>query len=196
MSDTDTTVATPVETPAEEKGKTRQMSFTVLDSGVIRAEFGPGLDPVDLDPATVPENVLSAATIEGLISRARGYSSRLEGADRTPAALREVTEKAFSNLVAGIWKIERTGAGSAEFSIEVEAAWVFRKMREATGGAPAGTLEQTAENFAKLTEEQRTELKALPRYKAAYSQVKAERAAKKAAADLAKAEKAEENIDF
>lgn len=181
MSDQETL---PVETLPEEKekGKTRQMSFSVTDDGLIRADFGEGVEPLFCNPGLLPENVLSAATVEGVISRARGYSSRLEGVERTPSALREVTEKAFTNMLAGIWKVERSGPGSTEYTIEVEAAHLFRIMREKSQGKEyLGTMAETAENFAKLTDEQKKTLKALPRYQLALVEVKERKAAEKRA---------------
>lgn len=68
------------QTPAHKK----QMAFSVLDSGEIEASFGPGFEPLRLNPADVPEAVQLLAISEGLISRSRGYVSRLEGEDRTP----------------------------------------------------------------------------------------------------------------
>jgi len=160
----------------------RQMSFTVLEDGSIRAEFGEGIDPLFLNPAMVPETIMAAAVTEGLIARARGYGSKLEGAARTPSALREVTAKAFENLLAGVWKIERTGTGSAEYTIEVEAAHLFRIMRgKAAGTEYTGTLAESAENFAKLTEDQKKQIKALPRFQLALAEVKEKRAAEKRA---------------
>lgn len=171
--------ATPA---ADAPAKVRQMSFTVLEDGTIRAEFGEGIEPLSLNPALVPESIMAAAVTEGLIARARGYGSKLEGAARTPSALREVTAKAFENLLAGIWKIERSGAGSTEYTIEVEAAHLFRIMREkAAGREYTGSMAESAENFAKLTEDQKKQVKALPRFQLALAEVKERRAAEKRA---------------
>jgi hypothetical protein len=55
-------------------------------------------------------------------------------------------------------------------------------MRAKAKGEPvesAGTIEQAAENFAKLSDEQKKTLKALPRYQLALAEVKAARAAAK-----------------
>ncbi len=196
VTDVPVTTEPPAETP-KEKGNSRQMSFTVLDDGTIRADFGPGIEPLSLNPGTVPEAILAAATTEGLISRARSYTSKLEGDSRTPAALREVIAKAFSNLLAGVWKIERSGAGGTEYTIEVEAALVFRQMRAASKGETcADTLETVAAQWATLTPEQQKQLKELPRYKAAFAQVKAQRQAEKAAALMKKADEDEANAPF
>lgn len=168
----------PVQGPPE-KAKTRQMTFTVLDDGVIRAEFGEGVEPLTLNPAAVPESLQAAAMTEGLISRSRGYTSRLTDADRTPNALRAAVAKAFENLLAGVWKMERA-PGEAEFSIEVEAAFLFRQMRAKAKGEPfTGTIQESADNFATLSDEQKKTLKALPRYQLALAEVKQARATKK-----------------
>jgi hypothetical protein len=180
---------TTTETSTEEKGKTRQMSFSVLDSGEIRAEFGEGIEPLTLNPADVPEHVLAAATVEGLIARSRGYTSKLEGDGRTPAALREATAKAFENLLAGVWKIERGGTGQSEYSIEVEAAWLFRKKRaEKKGETFTGTVAEAAEGFAKLTDDQKKELKAVALYRVCFAEIKAQRDAIKLAKLVKEAE--------
>lgn len=178
----------------EEKG--RQMTFTVLESGEIRADFGPGLDPLTLNPAEVPESLYSAAVAEGLMSRARGYTSKLTGDARTPAALRDVIAKAFENMKAGVWKIERVAGGSSEFSIEQEAAWMFRSKRAAAKGETfTGTLAEAAEAFTALTDDQKKTLKALPLYRLCYAEVKAQRDAEKLAKLKADASKAE-GFDF
>jgi hypothetical protein len=170
------------ENPQEPKAdKTRQMTFTVGEDGQIRADFGEGIDPVFLNPGAVPEVVAAAAVTEGLISRSRGYTSRLTGAERTPAALRDAVAKAFANLMSGVWKIERAAGAGQEFSIEVEAAFLFRKMRaEAKGEEFTGTLEEAAAQFASLDDEQKKKLKATPRYQLAFAEVKAARQAAKA----------------
>ena len=201
MTDTttdQTTTDAPAEnSPAEKETSKRQMSFSVLDDGTIRADFGPGLDPLTLNPGAVPETVLAAATTEGLIARARGYTSKLEGATRTPDSLREAIAKAFENLLAGVWKIERIGGGGTEYTIEVEAALVFRQMRAASKGEVcADTIEVVAANWETLTEDQRKQVKDLPRYKAAFAQVKAARQAEKAKALMAQADKAEADAPF
>lgn len=163
--------------PAPAPAKTRQMTFTVLDDGNIRAEFGEGIDPLLLNPASVPEKLQVAAVTEGLISRLRGYTSRLTDTDRTPANLAAAIKKGMENLQAGVWKIERAAGEGAEFPIEIEAAFLFRQMRaKAKNEDFKGTLAEAAENFAKLTDEEKKTLKALPRYQLAYAEVKAARA--------------------
>ena len=194
MTPDNQTPETP-ETPVEKTTK-RQMSFSVLDTGEIRADFGAELEPLILAPASVPEEIQAAAVTEGLISRLRGATSKLADADRTPENLRAAIAKGMENLLAGIWKIERA-PGTAEVSIEVEAAWLFRKLRaESKGEEFTGTLAEAAENFAALTDEQKKTLKALPRYQAAAAQVKADRQAKKAAKLSAKADAEEDDSPF
>ena len=176
------TEVTPVTATPEAPAKVRQMSFTVLEDGTIRAEFGEGIEPLSLNPALLPESIIAAWVTEGAIARARGYGSKLEGAGRTPAALREVTAKAFENLLAGIWKIERSGSGVTEFTIEIEAAHLFRVMRDkAVGKVYEGTMADVSENWAKLTDDQKKQVKALPRYQLALAEVKEKRAAEKRA---------------
>lgn len=185
-----------IETPAvAEKPKTRQMSFTVLENGHIMAEFGEGVEKLHLDPGKIPESMQSAAMAEGLISRARGYTSRLTDAERTPQALHVAIAKAFANLLAGVWKAERA-TGEAEYSIEVEAAFLFRQMRAKAKNEPfEGTLAEAAEGWAKLSDEQKKQLKALSKYQLALAEIKAKRAAEKLTAQRAKAEK-EPDIGF
>lgn len=178
----DETSTAPEVVATEAPAKVRQMSFTTLEDGTIRAEFGEGLEPLFLNPALLPESIITACVTEGAISRARGYNSKLEGAARTPAALREGTAKAFENLLAGLWKIERSGTGIAEFTIEIEAAHLFRVMRDkAAGKVYEGTMADVSENWAKLTDDQKKQVKALPRYQLALSEVKEKRAAEKRA---------------
>ena len=188
----------------------RQMSFSVLDDGRIEAAFGDSVEPLYLNPADVPEAVQLLAISEGLISRTRGYVSRLEGDDRTPENMRLAVEKGFSNLMAGIWKLERgEGGGSVDFTIEVEAAWLFRKMKaESKGEAFTETLSDTKALWDSLTDDvkdadgkvtekgQKSVVKALPRYQQALAQIKAQRAAAKAAKLAKKADEAEEDSPF
>lgn len=174
----------------------RQMTFSLLDNGEIRADFGPGLDPLTCNPALLPENLVSLAVAEGIMSRARGYTSKLTGDSRTPAALREAIAKAFENMMAGVWKIERVGGGSSEFSIEQEAAWMFRQKRaEAKGEQFTGTLAEAADAFSALSDDQKKTLKGLPLYRLCYAEVKAARDAEKLAKLKADASKAE-GFDF
>jgi len=165
------------------------MSFHVLENGDIRADFtDPDVESLTLALADVPEAVRLAAVTEGLISRARGYASKLTDAERTPAALADAVKSAFANLIAGVWKAPRATA-AAEFSIEVEAAHLFRKMKaETKGEAFTDTLETVDALWNSLTDEQKKQVKDLPRYKAAYAQIKAARQADRAAKLLRKAE--------
>lgn len=176
-------------TEAKTPEKTRQMTFTVLESGIVRADFD-GQEPLFLEPGLIPEHIQGAAMTEGLISRTRGYTSKLEGEGRTPAALRDAVAKGFAQLMAGIWKIER--AASASFTLEQEAAHVFKLMRaKVTGVEYTGTPAESAMAFDALTDEQKKTLKALPRYQLAYAEVKAAAAAAKAQKlqdDIAKSE--------
>jgi len=179
----------PVQTPEATEKKTRQMSFTVLDSGEIRADFGEGVEPLTLNPAMVPESLQALAIVEGFISRLRGATSKLQGEDRTPDNLRSAVDKGMQSLLSGVWKIERASSGVTEFPIEVEAAWVFKRLKaESKGETFTVTLEEAAAAWATLTEDQKTQLKALPRYQLARAQVKAQR-------DAAKLAKLQKSVD-
>lgn len=168
-----------------EDTKTRQMTFSILDDGTVRADFGPGLDPLTFAPATeLPEALFPQAIASGVVNRARSYTSRATGEDRTPAKLRDLIAKAFADLKAGVWERIREGGGADEISIEAEAAHIFRQKRDP---AYTGTLADSAAAFAVLTDDQKKTLKGLPRYQAAYAEVKAKRAAEKAAKLAAKA---------
>jgi len=189
-------VQAPVATP-ETETKKRQMSFTVLESGEIRADFGEGVEPLTLNPASVPESLHAVAIAEGFISRLRGHTSKLTADDRTPENLRSAVEKGIAALLAGTWKIERTGGAGVEYSQEVEAAWLFRQMRaKSKGEKDTSTFAEAAENFAKLTDEQVKQLKALPRYQVAFQEVKAKRAAEKLAKLTAKLDADGEDVGF
>lgn len=173
--------------------KTRQMTFSILDDGSIRADFGPGLDPLTFNPSTqLAEALYPQAIAGGVVNRVRSYTSRLAGDARTPAALREAVAKGFADLMAGVWERVREGAGE-EISIEAEAAHVFRQKRDPSY---AGTLEDSAAAFSALTDDQKKKLKALPRYQAAYADIKAKRAAEKAAKMAKKAEASEDSGDL
>ena len=196
--------------PTAEPKKTRQMSFTVLETGEIRADFGPGLDPIAFNPAELPEGIFPQAVAEGVISRLRGYTSKLSDSDRTPANLRTAIAKGLENLQAGIWAVQRAPGAGGEYSIEAEAAYLYRKGKfeaENPGQVYTNTLAQDAEAYAALSEDtknpdgtvtqgQKSKLKKVARYAAAYAQVKADRAAKKAAKLASKAEESEEESDF
>lgn len=193
MSDTDTTNA-----PTTESKKVRQMAFAILDDGTIEASFGPGVEPLHLQPSLVPEAVQLAAIAEGLISRTRSYIGRLEGDDRTPEKMREQCALGFKNLLDGVWKLERSGGGGGtEYTIEVRAALLFRQLKaSAKGETCADTLETVATMWAAFTDDQKKQVKALPRYQQALATVKAEAAAAKAAKLAKKADAAEEDSPF
>lgn len=188
------TAPTPVSTAPSK----RQMGFQILEDGSIRAEFGEGVEVISFNPADVPEAIHAAAMTEGIISRLRGYTSKLTDKDRTPESLRAAIAKGVENLKNGVWKIERApGEGTADYPMEVEAAYIFRKMRAAAKNEEfTETLPQCAEAFAKLTEEQVKTLKALSRYQLALAEVKADRAAKKKAALQAKIDKEGDDSGF
>jgi len=185
---TETTTPTPA---------TRQMSFHILDTGEIRAEFGPGLDPLTINPATeVPESLYPAALAEGIISRLPAFGSKLSGDDRTPANLRAAVAGGMARLIAGEWKVERTpGTGGTSFTIDAESAHVYRRLKfeEANPGqAYTGTLAADAEAFSALPDDKQAALKTVARFQAARAQVVAARAAAKAAKLAKKADKEEE----
>ena len=182
---------TPNETPETEteSTKTRQMSFHILDDGTVRADFVGDVESLTLSLSDVPEALKIAAIADGVISRARGYASKLTDEERTPAKLAEQIALAFANIKAGIWKAPRATSAVTEYSIEIEAAWLFRKMKaETRGEAFTENMGSVFTLWEGLTDEQRKQVKDLPRYKAAFAQVKAQRQAKKAEKLLRKAE--------
>jgi hypothetical protein len=207
MSDLETVTPETPETP--KTTHKRQMSFTVLDDGTIEATFGKGVDPIRLNPTETPERVQFAAITEGLISRARSYTSKLQDSERTPENLSKAVAKAFENLRNGVWKIEREASdGEPTYTIEVEAAFLFRKMKAESKNEPfTETLADVAALWESLTDDeteekdgkkvvtkvgQKSQVKALPRYQQAYAQIKADRALAKAKKLAEKADKAEE----
>lgn len=187
---------TPVQAPAP--AKVRQMAFTILEDGTIQATFGDNVEPATLNPSAVPEAVQLAAIAEGLISRTRSYIGRLEGDDRTPEKMREQCLVGFNNLLAGTWKLERgQGGGSTEYTIEVRAALLFRQLKaKAKGEDCADTLETVAGMWAGFTDDQKKQVKALPRYQQALATVKAEAAAAKAEKLAKKADADEADSPF
>lgn len=195
MTDQTTTETPAPETQAPEKTNKRQMTFAILENGNIQASFGEGIDPLVLDLSTVPEAVQLAAITEGLISRTRGYTANLVDADRTPAKLAERVAKAFANLQAGVWKIERGEGAGETFTIDEEAAHVFRIKRGEKKNEPyTKTLAETAKEWGALTEDQRKTAKTVPLFQLARAEVKARRDAEKME-KLAKAV-AEDTTDF
>lgn len=178
--------------------RTRKMHFYVLDDGTIQAQFGEGVEPVSLDPNAIPEQVRADAVTEGLISRLRSYASRFTDAERTPENLRSAIEKGVSNILSGTWKLERGDGNPAEtYTIEQEAAYLFRKRKaEGQGAAFDETIAETAELWKGLTDDQRKQVKDLPRFQACLAEVKAERQARKAERLAAKAQEQESEVDF
>lgn len=178
--------------------KVRQMAFTILEDGTIQATFGDNVEPATLNPSAVPEAVQLAAIAEGLISRTRSYIGRLEGDDRTPEKMREQCLVGFNNLLAGTWKLERgQGGGSTEYTIEVRAALLFRQLKaKAKGEECTDTLETVAGMWAGFTDDQKKQVKALPRYQQALATVKAEAAAAKAEKLAKKADADEADSPF
>jgi hypothetical protein len=183
---------------SDDKLKTRQMSFAILEDGTVRADFGTGVAPLSFHPASLPESLFPAALAGGFIGRLRAYTSRLSGDDRTPSALRTAIEKGLADLKAGIWTTEREpGSGAGEISIEAEAAYAYRvKRAESKGEVYSGTMEQAAADFAALTDDQRKQLKALPRYQLAYAEVKARRTAERAEKLAKKVSAEEDDVSF
>lgn len=204
MPDTDTNVgevvAAPVPAPAlAEPKKVRQMSFNILESGEVHAEFGEGVDPLRFNPSALPETIFPQAVTAGVISMLRSYTSRLADADRNPVNLRKMIAAGLEDLQAGRWGRGRAGGGVAEFSLEGEAAHLWRTLafREANPGEDyPGTLEKDAADYAALPAEKQAKLKATPRWALALAQAKADRAARKAAKMAAAKQEASEEVDF
>lgn len=179
---------------AEPEKKGRQMSFTQLADGSIQASFGEGIDPITLSLLDLPESITAAAVTEGVISRLRGYTSKLVDDKRTPAALAEAVAKGIENLKAGVWKIERDGVATPEHSIEVEAAFLFKQQMAAKKGVEfTETLDTVAVAFAALTPEQVKQLKGLTRYQLCYAEVKDQRSKAKLEALRKKVDAEEDN---
>lgn len=186
------------QTAPEAKTKTRQMTFTVLENGSVQASFpDSGLENFEFTPANLPEALYPAAMIEGVISVMRSAMGKLSGDERTASAMREILVKRWETLSAGQWKLERGESVGAGYSIEVEAAFLFRQKRAVQKGldiSTAGTLEEAAANFAALADDKIARLKADPVYKAAYAEIKAKRAMANAAKLAAKAEASTEDF--
>lgn len=177
MSDTQTQTETTSESAETSK---RHMSLSVLDNGNIRADFDAGVESIEFAPGDLPESILPAAVAEGLMSRLRSYTSRLNGAGRTPEALRKAIAQGVEDLRNGVWTRTRA-EGIGEISQEAEAAHVFRQLRAAAKGETyTGTLEDDVKAFRDLGDEQKKLLKATDLYKTAMAKVKADRAAKTA----------------
>jgi hypothetical protein len=169
------------------------MTFSVLESGEVRADFGEGIEPIVFMPANLPESLFPQALAKGFITRLQGYTSRLSGEGRTPETLRAAVATGLEDLKAGKWAAERI-AGESEISIEGEAAYRYRVGRaKDKGEVYSGTLADAARDYAALTDDQKKKLKAVPRFAAAYAAVKAER--QTARAEML-AKKAGEEIDF
>ncbi len=175
---------TPNTAPA---ATSRQMAFAILADGSIQASFGPGLEDITFTRAEFHPATIEPAISAGIVSRLRAFTSRCTGEDRTPEKLRAAISLGIESLKRGEWTTERTPA-ALETTIEVEAAWGFRKARAAAEGREfTETLAETAVAWAALSDEQQAKVKALPRYAAILAAVKAERQAAKAAKLAAKA---------
>ena len=109
-------LTTPNETPETEteSPKTRQMSFHILDDGTIRADFVGDVESLTLPLSEVPEALKISAIADGVISRARGYASKLTEDERTPQNLAKQIALAFANIRAGIWKAPRATSAVTE----------------------------------------------------------------------------------
>jgi len=190
-----------VQTPeVKSEAKTRQMSFSVLDDGSVQATFpDSGLEPVSFKPAAIPEALYADALTEGVISVCRGALGKLSGDARTPENMRAALVAKLDAIMGGQWKTPRAaGDGVTSFSIEAEAAWIFRQKRATAKGEPiesVGTLAEASAAFAALDDAQKAKLKAVPLYQAAYAEVKAARAAANAA-KLAKKAQDSDEVDF
>lgn len=184
------TNTTPAGETTPEKATSRQMAFAILDDGSIQASFGPGLENITFLREEFHPSTIEPAISAGIVSRLRAFTSRCTGDERTPENLRAAIALGVESLKKGEWAAERTPA-ALETTIEVEAAWGFRKARATAEGREfTETLAETAVAWAALTDEQQAKVKALPRYAAILAAVKAQRAAAKAAKAAAKAEKA------
>lgn len=189
------------ESSTSTESKKRQMTFSVLEDGSVRADFpDSGLESFSFAPTAIPEGLYPDALTEGVISRLRGHMGRLTGENRTAENLRAALVKGWETIAGGTWRMEReSGGAGTTFSIEVEAAWIFRQKRAVSLGQTAesiGTLEESSVAFAALSDEQKEKLKAVPMYKAAYAEVKARRAAENAAKLAKKAEDSGEAAFF
>jgi hypothetical protein len=173
------------------------MSFTVLDTGDIRADFGEGIEPFTFNPATMPETLFPTAVAKGVIANLSGATAKLTGDDRNGANLRKAVVGRWDLLKSGIWGAPRGEGAGEEVSMEAEAAHVFRIKRGEKKGQPyTGTLDQSAADFAALSDEQTAKLKDTPLYKLAYAEVKAARSAAKLAKLQKKAAEAGDDGDF
>jgi len=161
--------------------RNRQMSFTVLDDGNIRADFGPGADPILVNVTSdLPASLYPQAVAKGFIANWSGATAKLAGEGRNPLSLRAAVLARIDLNKVGIWGAVRGEGAGEEISIEAEAAHVFRVKRGEKKGEPyIQGLDESVAAFSALSEEQKTKLKATPLYKLAYAEVKAKRAAEK-----------------
>jgi hypothetical protein len=179
-----------------ETKKTRQMTFAILESGAVRAEFGEGIDPITFNPPELPEAIFPQAVTAGVIARLRSYTSGLIGEDRTPAKLHDAIARGLADLMRGIWAAERVSA-TTEYTVEAEAAHLYRAKRaEKAGKEFTVTLAESAADFEALSDEQRKDLKARALYRLCYQEVKESRAAKTRAKLEKKADKEAGDFDF
>lgn len=179
----------------------RQMTFSVLEDGTVRADFpDSGLEPFVFAPSAIPEACYADAVTDGVIYRMRSGMGRLTGEARTADAMRASLVETWGHLSAGNWKVARVaGEGGTSYTIEVEAAFIFRQKRAVAAGkdiSEAGTLAQAAENYAALSDDQVAKLKANPLYQLARAEVKAARDAEKLAKLAKKAAESEDDSGF
>lgn len=189
----------------------RQMSFTKLETGAYRADFGEGIEPFTFTPAAIPETVMPEALASGVVQNLRQSTSKLIGDARTPEALRAAILARWDRINSGVWTIEReAGEETQEFTIEEEAAHLYRVKRgEKTGEPYTGTLEDTAAAWEKVPTEKKllltgrsankekglSAIKANALYELCYAEVKAQRAAARKA-KLEKRAASAGDVDF
>jgi len=172
------------------------MSFTVLESGEIRAEFGEGAEPFTFNPASMPEALFPLAVAKGVIANLSGATAKLTGEDRNPTKLRAAVVGRWDMLKSGVWGAVRGEGSPDEISMEAEAAHYFRVKRGEKAGQPyTGTLDESAAAFAALSDEQVKKLKDTPLYKLSYAEVKQARASAKLLKMQAKSQEAGD-VDF
>lgn len=195
----------------------RVVSFNVADDGKLTIDFAAdGVEALSMEPGNLPVDIQMRAVVEGIITRLRRYGEDGETAEDKRAAI----EKGIAQLVAGQWGAPRGAGGGAEFSLTILAAHEYKlaKARK-LGQEYIGSVQDTADELAPILDEYDTaqeaakglddkaraaalagtrlaKLKATAMFQAAWTKVKAEKAAKDAEKAAKKAETAEDSGGF
>lgn len=184
--------------------KQAQMEQTVNEDGSVVFAFPELGKSLTAKLEDFPQNVRDFFAIFGMRTKLRNFTALEAGEDGTPASAAEKFEelqKGYKLLTDGVLRAAREkgeGKGGGG-TMELEAFVLYKRTKLAEKGAPqaevdAVTTTTIAAELEALSEEQVKAVKATKRFERAMAEVKAQRAAAKAAKLRAKAE-SEDDVD-